>query len=143
MGRQIRFYQTDADISVFRNFIKEQKLQIFYDDKNIELFDDISIWGEKCRFFIGNQQMKNKGTLIEYHIPYRSYNRSVPDCKIGISGGRFYLSNKSYDDIEAIKTYNLLKTYVKKNYLFSKDASCYFSLEFIEMYKTFKYHIVN
>lgn len=143
MGKQIRFYQTDSDISAFRDFLKKQNLQIFCNDKNTELFDDISIWGEKSQFFVGNQQMKNKGTLIEYHIPYRSYNRSVPDCKIGISGGRFYLFNESYDDVEAIKTYNLLKNYIKKSYVFSKDASCYFSLEFIKMYKTFKYHIVN
>ncbi len=47
MGKQIRFYQTDSDILAFRDFLKKQNLQIFYNDKNTELFDDISIWGEK------------------------------------------------------------------------------------------------
>lgn len=143
MGKQIRFYQTDSDISHFRDYLEKQKLILFHYNKNTEIFDDISIWGSERIFFIGTLQMKDKGTLIEYVLPTRSFNRLVPENKIGIEGGRFYLSNELYDDKEATEMYNLLKQYVKKNYVFSKDASCYFSMDFIEMYKTLKYHLIN
>ena len=143
MGKQICFYQTDSDILVFRDYLEKQNLKLFHYDKNTEVVDDISIWGDERVFFIGDPQMKCRGTLIEYVVPTRSHNRQVPECKIGIAGGRFYLFNELYHDVEVTKTYNLLKEYVKKNYVFSKNASCYFSVDFIEMYKTLKYHLVS
>lgn len=143
MGKQIRFCQTDNDILNFRIFLKKHNLILFHYDKSTEVSDDISIWGDNRLFFVGTFEMQERGSLVEYHLPSRDNNRLVPECKIGIAYGRFYLSDESYDDKEATKVYNMLKGYIKKNYIYSKDASAYFSNDFTEMYKTYKYHLTG
>ena len=140
MGKQIYFYQTDDDILSFGEFLAAQNLKLFKYNKTEEA-EKLSVWENERFFFIANQNMQDKGCFVEYMLPTRSHNRMVPENKIGIESGRIYLANNCYDE-DSIKIYNALVKYIKKHYIYSKDARCYFSNDFIEMYKSDKYHII-
>ena len=145
MGKQINFYHTDEDFLV---------LQVFFAEHGLEMFK-INRAGEKIKaegiftifrepgdcVCLENKIMSDLGCYIEFDLSgIDTSNRSIPENRIGITCGRFYLRNECYHK-ESIKVFDLLKRYIKKNFI-CNDRGRYYSPTFAEMMQTEKYVVM-
>ena len=152
MGRQIRILQLDSDIKDMLAFLKQHNLRVFKNGVELTRIDELY---QKQLVAINDEYIPNIGFVnspIEYSVPYpldttlittaRFYACNSPRYEVEktegkkiISEGRFYLANEYYNNDAIVAVYNLLKKYVKKNYVYSKDQEAYFSKLFIEGHK--------
>lgn len=152
MGRQFQFFQLDSDIQDMLIFLKQHHLSVF--KKGIILTRVEDLYKEKL-VAINNRYIPSIGIVnspVEYSVPHpidttqietaRFYACDSPNFEVRkteglkiINEGRFYLSNEYYSDDAVVAVYDLLKKYIKKNYLYSKNRQVYFSEAFIDEYK--------
>ncbi len=164
MGKQIGFCQLESDIQNLLDFLKQHDLNI-YDSKGNILISNEDVC--KHRMVAINKKYIPKTTVmanspIEYIVPLPLDTAEItetrfymPDPEPGyvmkgtqgkkiVMDGRFYLSNEYYQDDDIVAVYNLLKKYIRKNYIYSKAmGGTYFSPAFIEEYKNGEVYAAN
>lgn len=154
MGRQINFFQIESDIQDLLFFLDEHQINIFDSEGNIlteieDLYEQRMVAINKKHI---SRQIGIANSPVEYKVPcmldkmqitevrfYRcdSLNyelKNIEGMKV-IREGRFYLANEYYSDESTVRVYNLLKSYIRKNYIYSKKWDSYFSRKFIEEYR--------
>lgn len=161
MGRQIRFYQTDSDIYDLLSFLSQHQLHVFDSAGNI--LNQVDDMYREYSVSVNEKYMPKEDYLnspIEYVIPcpidtveiakVRFYHIETSNYEIKktagmtiINDGRFYLPNEYYSNKKIVDIYNLLKKYIRKNYLYSQQWAAYFSQKFVEEYKKGNIHFAN
>lgn len=153
MGRQIHFFQLDSDIHEMLLFLKQYHLSVF--DSNGDVLTQAREMYQKKLVSINNEYIPSiigANSPVEYSVPYPLDTTQITDARFYfvdspnyavkntkgmniICEGRFYLSNEYYNSDDVVSVYNLLKKYIQKNYVYSKNREVYFSPKFIEEYK--------
>ena len=159
MGRQIRFYQTDSDIYDLLSFLSQHQLHVFDSAGNI--LNQVDDMYRQSTLSVNEKYIPaNFNSPIEYVIPcpidttdiaeVRFYHAETPNYEIKktagmtiINDGRFYLPNEYYSNKKIVDIYNLLKKYIRRNYLYSQQWAAYFSQKFVEEYKKGNIHFAN
>lgn len=152
MGRQFQLFQLDSDIQDMLIFLQQHKLNAF---KNGVILNQVEELYREKLVSISDKYIPKIGVInspVEYSVPYpidttqiktaRFYccNSSIYEIKKTeglkiINEGRLYLSNEYYNDAAIVSIYDLLKKYIRKNYLYSRKRQVYFSKSFIYEYK--------
>ena len=154
MGRQINFFQLESDIHDMLIFLNQHHVSVF--DSNGNILTKIKDIYNQQMVAINEKYIPKKigiaNSPVEYIVPcsldtakitearFYIYNSSNYEVKKTegmriIKRGRFYLSNEYYHNDTIVTIYNLLKNYIRKNYVYSKERWSYFSPKFIEEYK--------
>ena len=153
MGKQIHFFQTQKDIEEFcQTLISHGK--IIYDHKGEKFesffeFDFLNAFYPNTEERVGCFYIANQTTVFDNSrardVKYPSFNKQLIEfipSRLSIyndryqDGGRFYLFNNLYDNIEMVALYKYLAEYIKKKYIYISDFKSYFSSRFMELYKT-------
>lgn len=161
MGRQIGFYQTDSDIYDLLSFLSQHQLHVF--DSAGNMLNQVDDLYRQHTVSVNEKYIPTKDYLnspIEYIIPrpidttgiteVRFYHTETSNYEIKktagltiINNGRFYLPNEYYSNEKFVAIYNLLKKYIRKNYLYSRKWGAYFSQKFVKEYKKGNIHFAN
>lgn len=146
MGRQIRFYQTEEDMSAFLEFLNTLDVTVI--GKNAvgapaEMKEDVimnmSKFAHQYVLYPRVDETKQDfGHLVvnAIGIIFTSPNRESPFSQTYELGRLYYGKNdKDPQDIEIGELYNRIYKYIRKNYFYNKDEAAYFAPAFQEKYE--------
>lgn len=146
MGRQIRFYQTEEDMSAFLDFLNTLNVTVIGKNavgSSAEMKEDIIVEMSKFahQYILYprvDEAKQDFGYLVANAIGVilTSPNRESPFSQTYELGRLYYRkTDQNPRDAEIGALYNIIYKYIRKNYFYNKDEATYFAPVFLEKYE--------
>lgn len=146
MGRQVRFYQTEEDMSAFLEFLNTLDVTVIGKNavgSSAQMKEDIIMnMSKSAHQYVlyprADEAKQDFGYLVANAIGviFTSPNRESPFSQTYELGRLYYRKNdKNPRDAEIGALYNRIYKYIRKNYFYNKDEAAYFAPVFLEKYE--------